>query len=116
MKINKVTAIFDEFRLKDVEVPLVRHGVSGFTLHPVRGRGQYFDSFNENHLIKHIQMEVYANADQAMDIAQLIVDVAHTNADSEGLVSVVPVNQLLWIHDKRVANQEDFHYHEVRHD
>ena len=51
MDINKVTAIFDEFRLKEVVETLIRHGVKGFTLHPVRGRGYYFDSFNENHLI-----------------------------------------------------------------
>ena len=33
MDINKVTAIFDEFRLKEVEETLIRHGVKGFTLH-----------------------------------------------------------------------------------
>jgi nitrogen regulatory protein P-II 1 len=33
MNINKVTAIFDEFRLKEVEETLIRHGVKGFTLH-----------------------------------------------------------------------------------
>lgn len=70
MNIQKVTAIFDEFRLKDVEETLIRHGVKGFTLHPVRGRGEYFDSFNENHLIKHIQMEIYARSEHANDIAQ----------------------------------------------
>jgi len=72
MNINKVMAIFDEFRLKNVEETLIRHGVKGFTLHPVRGRGHYFDSFNENHLIKHIQMEVYAKAEQAKEIARLM--------------------------------------------
>jgi len=101
MDINKVTAIFDEFRLKEVVETLIRHGVKGFTVHPVRGRGYYFDSFNENHLIKHIQME----------IAQLIVDAAHVNADSEGLVCIVPVNDLLWIHDKRSATDNDFQFH-----
>ncbi|EDY86476.1 hypothetical protein GP5015_394 [gamma proteobacterium HTCC5015] len=34
MNINKVMAIFDEFRLKNVEETLIRHGVKGFTLHP----------------------------------------------------------------------------------
>ena len=87
MNINKVTAIFDEFRLKEVAETLIRHGVKGFTLHPVRGRGYYFDSFNENHLIKHI------------------------NADSEGLVCIVPVNDLIWIHDKRSATDNDFQFH-----
>ncbi|WP_022960188.1 hypothetical protein [Spongiibacter tropicus] len=38
MNINKVTAIFDEFRLKNVEETLIRHGVKDFTLHLVRGR------------------------------------------------------------------------------
>ena len=111
MDINKVTAIFDEFRLKEVVETLIRHGVKGFTLHPVRGRGYYFDSFNENHLIKHIQMEIYAKAEQAKEIAQLIVDAAHVNADSEGLVCIVPVNDLLWIHDKRSATDSDFPFH-----
>ncbi len=112
MKINTATAIVDEFRLKDVEEAVIRHDVSGVTLHPVIGRGQDVDSFTENNLIKHIQMEVYANADQAKDVAQLIMDVVHVHADNEGLVSIFPVK----IHDQRAASQEDFHYHEVHHD
>ena len=111
MQINKVTAIFDDFRLKDVEETLIQHGVKGFTLHPVRGRGRYFDSFNDNHLVKHIQMEVYSRDDQAKDIAQLIIDAAHVNTDSEGLVCILPVNDLLWIHDKRSATDSDFQLH-----
>tara|TARA_R110002110_G_C13465503_1_gene719020 strand:+ start:4383 stop:4721 length:339 start_codon:yes stop_codon:yes gene_type:complete len=111
MKINKITAIFDELRLEEVESTLIEHGVMGFTLHPVRGRGRYFDSFNDNHLIKHIQMEVYTRADQAKDIAQLIVKAAQVNAESEGLVCIVPVNELFWIHDKRSATEDDFHLH-----
>lgn len=112
MNIEKVTAIFDEFRLKDVEHALIRHGVKSFTLHPVRGRGQYFDSFNENHLIKHIQMEIYTRSELSRDIAQLIVAVAHANAASEGLVSIVPVHDVIWIHDERSAIDSDFHFHE----
>lgn len=112
MNIQKVTAIFDEFRLKDLEEALIRHGVKGFTLHPVRGRGKYFDSFNENHLIKHIQMEIYARAEQAKGIAQLIMDVAHVNADSEGLICIIPVNDLFWIHEKRSATDCDFKFHQ----
>ena len=56
-------------------------------------------------------MEIYAEAEQAREIAQLIVDAAHVNADSEGLVCIVPVNDLLWIHDKRSATDNDFQLH-----
>ena len=46
MNINKVTAIFDEFCLKNVEETLIRHGVKGFTLHLVRGRLWIHDKRN----------------------------------------------------------------------
>ncbi|MEC9413199.1 MAG: P-II family nitrogen regulator [Pseudomonadota bacterium] len=111
MNIHKVIAIFDELRLDEVEQTLIQHGVKGFTLHPVRGRGHYFDSFNRDHLTKHIQMEVYTSADQSRLIAQLILDAAHMNVDSEGLVTIVSVNDLLWIHTKKSATDADFHIH-----
>ncbi|AFU97782.1 nitrogen regulatory protein PII [Simiduia agarivorans SA1 = DSM 21679] len=56
-------------------------------------------------------MEIYTKSEQAGDIAQLIVETAHVNADSEGLVCFVPVNDLLWIHDKRSAIDSDFQFH-----
>lgn len=115
MELRKVTAIFDETRLKTVEAKLIDHGVSGFTLHPVRGRGRYFDSFDDDHLINHIQLEVYARSIDAKAIAELIVDTAYTGADSEGLVAIVPVCELYWVHDKRPVDVGDFHYHEVKH-
>ena len=56
-------------------------------------------------------MEVYSRDDQAKDIARLIIDAAHVNTDSEGLVCILPVNDLLWIHDKRSATDNDFQLH-----
>ncbi|GAB1259680.1 P-II family nitrogen regulator [Teredinibacter haidensis] len=115
MSLCKVVAIFDEFRLEEVESKLIEHGVHGFTLHPVRGRGRYFDSFNENHLIKHIQMEIYVSEEQSLDLSRLISETAYSGAESEGLVSVVPVQSLRWIHDKREAQATDFVFRESRH-
>ena len=108
MSLCKVVAIFDEFRLENFERELKAHGVHGFTLHPVRGRGRYFDSFNENHLIKHIQMEIYTSDTHAKSLCRLIADVAYTGSESEGLVSVVPVSSVVWIHDKKEAQVNDF--------
>ena len=56
-------------------------------------------------------MEVYTRDEHAKDIAQLIIDTAHVDADSEGLVCMLPVNDLLWIHDKRSATDNDFQLH-----
>ena len=102
------------YNSQNVENELIKHGVHGFTLHPVRGRGRYFDSFNENHLIKHIQMEIYAANEQANDLCRLISEVAYSGSESEGLVSVVPVQALSWIHDKRPARASDFSFKDSR--
>jgi len=111
MKISKMTAIIDEFRLKDVEDALIRRGVNGVTLHQVRDRGHHVGCLNFR-LFKHVQMEVYAKTSDANDIARLIVDSAHVNADSEGLVCVVPFTVLFLIHGKLSATDSDFQLHE----
>lgn len=51
-------------------------------------------------------------SEQANDIAQVVVEAAHVNADSEGLVCIVPVNDLFWIHDKCSATDGDFKFHQ----
>ncbi len=63
-------------------------------------------------LIRHIEMEVYVDANQAESIAKLIVDTAHVDADGEGLVCITPVDHLYWIHDKRAATESDFKFRE----
>jgi len=114
MNLTRITAIFDDMRLPAVEAALIEHGVSGFTLHAVRGRGRYFDSYNDNHLVKHVELEIYAQASDATAIAELLVDTAHVGSDSEGLVCIAPVDGLYWIHDRRRIEAADFHYHALK--
>lgn len=112
MELCKVTAIFDELRLDDLERALTSHGVRGFTLSKVRGRGHYFNSFNDEQLVRHVQLDIYTSHALAEDIARLMVDALHVNTDSEGLVCITPINQLFWIHDKDLANCGDFQLNE----
>ncbi|WP_417686060.1 P-II family nitrogen regulator [Pseudidiomarina gelatinasegens] len=107
MNLSKITAIFDQLRQDSVEEALIGRGVSGFTLFPVRGRGYYFDSYNDDHLVDHVQLEVYVNSDDARDVALLVVEAAHTGVSNEGLVSISPIDELFWVHDKRVATNKE---------
>lgn len=116
MSLKKVTAIFDELRLQEVEDALLSHCVSGFTVHNVRGRGNYFDSYNEGRLISHLQLDIYTNEEYADEIARLIVSTAFVNADGEGLVSVIPVDSVYWIHSQQKAQATEFIYREVKDD
>lgn len=111
MAFKKVVAIFDEQRLEVVKKNLIKHGVTGFTLHEVYGRGKYFDAIDEKHLIKHIQLNIYTIAEYAEKVAKLIVETAHVNADSEGLVAVEAVDGLYWIHTKQPSKAEEHRFY-----
>ena len=108
MTFSKVTAIFDELKLHDVEQALVRHKIKGYTLHSVKGKGRYFDSFSSSGLVKHIQMEIFTLGERAGEISEIISEAAYSNTDSEGLVAIEPVSEVRWIHDRRLASIEDF--------
>ncbi len=111
MAFKKVVAIFDEQRLDAVKTSLIKHGVTGFTVHEVYGRGKYFDAIDEQHLIKHIQLNIYTIAEHAEKIAKLIVETAHVNADAEGLVAIEAVDALYWIHTKLPSSVEEHRFH-----
>jgi nitrogen regulatory protein P-II 1 len=111
MAFKKVVAIFDEQRLEAVKMSLIKHGVTGFMVHEVYGRGKYFDAIDEQHLIKHIQLNTYTIAEHAEKIAKLIVETAHVNADAEGLVAVEAVDSLYWIHTQQPSKAEEHRFH-----
>jgi len=116
MPFAKVSAIFNEFRLPHVERALIKHGITTFTLTTVQGRSEHFNDLNNKHLVKSIQMDIYTQKDQADAIARLITKTAHVNAESEGLVAILPVSQLYWVHDQRQANSNDFTFKEFEND
>jgi len=43
MSLKKVTAIFHELRLSNVEETLRNHFITGYTIHKTEGRGAYVD-------------------------------------------------------------------------
>ena len=112
MDLKKVSAIFDELRLRNVEIALIEHGVKGYTVCRAKGRGQYFDSFNDGHLTTHVQLDIYTNSDNAHAIAQLVLENAYSNCDNEGLVSIISVETLFWIHYQKQADPAEFNFRE----
>ena len=111
--LKKVAAILDELRLEEVEQALLMHGVKGLTVHKVRGRGAYFNSYSLDPLTAYILIEVFTAEHQAEKVARVIINAAHCNADGEGLVCITPVEDLFWIHTKKACRDSDFVFKEV---
>lgn len=110
MTIRKVTAIINEMQLDNVAKALCEHGVAGFTIHPVTGRGNYCNTFTKDGLVTHKQIEVYTSEEYATQIACLIMKTADVALDSEGLVAITTVDELFWVYQQTLAQVKDFNF------
>jgi len=116
MSLKKITAIFDELRLSNIEDALRKHSITGYTIHNTKGRGAYADNYNKNHLSPHLQMDIYSSDKYASKVAKIIVDAAYADAEDEGLVSITPVDELFWIRTKQLAQEDEFTMLELEND
>lgn len=110
MIIKKVTAIINEMQLDNVAKALCDHGVTGFTIHPVTGRGNYCNTFSKDGLVTHKQIEVYTLDEHATKVAHLIMKTADLELDSEGLVAITTVDELFWVYQQTPAQVNDFNF------
>jgi nitrogen regulatory protein P-II 1 len=112
MTIKKITAIVNEIKLNEIEQALLAHGVKGFTVTQVRGRGSYCNNYCKDTLVSHSQIDVFSTKAHAYKIAKLIMDIADVGAYSEGLVSVMPVDDLYWVYQQTQLNDSNFNFNE----
>lgn len=72
MELKKITAIIDSLQLDRVHKALESHGITGFSIQPVKGRGKYCNTYSRDKLVEHIQIALFVDANHAYDIAELI--------------------------------------------
>jgi nitrogen regulatory protein P-II 1 len=113
MTIKKITAIINEMQLRNVEKALCDHGVTGFTIHPVTGRGNYCNTYTKDGLVVHKQLEVYTSERHATQVASLIMKTGDVGLENEGLVAITTVDELFWVYQQTPAQAEDFNFNEA---
>jgi len=83
-----------EARLREVCAP-------GVTISPIRGYGEYADLYKDDWMVDQIRLEIIAEETRAEELAEAIMDAAHTGMEGDGLVAVVPVRQLYHIRTRQ---------------
>lgn len=83
------------------------------TVHAVKGRGNYSNTYSKDHLVDHVQIVIYTGDKHARRIATLIMQTADVGAESEGLVEITSVDELFWVHEQSLAVASEFKYFEV---
>ncbi len=104
MEFAKVTAIFRNAVIEDVERALEKAGVGGFTVIKVQGLGEWEKKFSLfNGPSTHFEIEIFTEADRAEQIANVIMNAADTGSVGDGIVAVSPVQTVFRIRTKTPA-------------
>lgn len=88
---KKITAIIRKGRLEAVEHALQELGIPGITVTRVKGYGEYADFFSNNWMVSHARIEIFIRAERAEEVANAILEAAHTGLAGDGIVAVLPV-------------------------
>ena len=99
MKFAKVTAIFPSLELDKVEKELIGIGVPGMTISKTHGFGEYRNYYNKDSMTDCVRIEIFTGVDNVDKIVKTIARAAHHGLDSDGIVSVLPVEDVLHIRD-----------------
>ncbi len=106
MKFRKITAIIRPERLEAVEECLKRLNVPGVSVTKVKGFGEYADFYKTDWMCNHVRVEVFVGVRQADEIAQAVMDAAHTGIEGDGIVAVLPVEAVYHIRTKEKCRFE----------
>lgn len=107
MEYRKITAIVRREVVQDIEARLQGLGVGGITVTRVKGYGEYANFYSSDWLVSHARIEVFTTRARAGEIATAIMETAHTGVSGDGLVAVLPVEQIYRIRTKSPPGAEE---------
>lgn len=81
------------------------YGVPGVSLTPVSGFGEYANPFSGRGLVTSTRVELFIGNEHVDNIVGVIMDACHTGLMGDGVVAVMPVNDLQRI--RAVTNARD---------
>jgi len=108
MDIKLIIAIIRRDRLESVEQKLKETGVARINVSKVKGYGEYHDFFSRNWMVEEVRLEIFTRTDEASILADAIMDAAHTGLPGDGVVAIVPVENLFLIRTRAEATPQEF--------
>jgi len=100
MQYKKVMAIVICEKLKEVEQALLGIGVSGLSITQIRGYGEYHNFYQPDMMSCHVRIDIFCQASKADAIVHTIMNTAHSGQPEDGIIAVLPVEQLYRIRTK----------------
>lgn len=97
---RKITAIVRFDQLDRVEKALQELQVSGVSVSPVKGYGEYADFFARDWMSPYARVEVFTSAEHADRITDAVTAAASTGTRGDGIVAVEEVATVIRTRDR----------------
>lgn len=104
MKYRKITAIIHPSKLQAVEEQLKQLSVPGISVGKVQGYGEAPNFFNSDWTSANARIEVFIDEGRAQQVAQAIMDMAHTGKAGDGIVAMLPVESLYRVRTRQLLD------------
>ncbi len=95
---SNVIAIVRLTDLEKVEKSLRQAEVRGITVTRVKGYGEYKNFFSPDWKVGHARIEIFTA--RAEEVAETIMNAAHSGSAGDGVVAIVPIAKLYRIRDR----------------
>ncbi|MBI2316972.1 MAG: P-II family nitrogen regulator [Betaproteobacteria bacterium] len=95
-------------RMEEVEKALERMGVERVNVSMVKGFGEYHNYFASNWLGNEVRLEVFTKKDHVEAITSAIIAAARTGAPGDGVVAILPIEELYLVRTGEKATAETF--------
>ncbi len=99
MEYRKITAIISGSCLPAVEEALQHEATIEVAVTRIKGYGDYKNFYNPEWISTQARIEVFAALADASDIAKAIMDAAYAGLSTDGIVAVLPVEEIYRIRD-----------------
>lgn len=105
MEFRKVTAIIKSEVLEKVEQGLRDIGIQGISVTKVKGFGEYANFYSRDWMVSvsHVRIEIFTEKAKVKAIVNAILEAAHLGLPGDGIVVVVPVEQIFRVRTKSVV-------------
>lgn len=101
MSFAKIVAIVRTTALADIERALQQAGVPGMSVSQVKGFGDYADFFRRDWMVSQVRIEIFIQEARAEEIAETLMEAAHTGLEGDGLVAIQPVKAIYHIRTRQ---------------
>ena len=108
MDVRLIIAIIRREKLELVENTVRELGVERVDVSHVKGYGEHRNFFAKDWMGEEVRLEIYTRKEAVQAIAAGIMGAAHTGLPGDGVVAVVPVEQLFLIRAHAEATPDQF--------